>query len=41
MWLWPVHKFWTFTPWGWVIAIIWNFCEVHEIRMPVQVGHLV
>ncbi|MEX2986861.1 hypothetical protein [Serratia fonticola] len=34
MWLWPIAKFWTFTPQGWLLAIAWNVCELLKIRMP-------
>ena len=31
MWIWPVWKFWTFTPWGWLAAIAWNVGEIFHI----------
>lgn len=31
MWLWPVWKFWIFTPWGWLAAVAWNIFEVFHI----------
>lgn len=34
MWIWPVQKFWTFTPFGWCLAIIWNICEFIGVSMP-------
>ena len=34
MFIWPVWKFWTFSPIGWVLAIVWNFCEYFRITMP-------
>lgn len=34
VWLWPLHKFWTFTPWGWGLAVIWNVCELRGWAMP-------
>lgn len=33
-WIWPIRKFWTFTPQGWVLAAVWNVCELLQIRMP-------
>lgn len=33
-WLWPIGRFWTFTPLGWVLAVIWNMSEVLHVRMP-------
>lgn len=27
MFLWPLHRFWTFTPWGWTAAVLWNVLE--------------
>ena len=34
MWIWPVTKFWTFSPYGWCLAVLWNICEMLEVRMP-------
>jgi hypothetical protein len=33
MWLWPVWKFWTFSPRGWVLAIVWNMAELFKIQL--------
>lgn len=33
-WIWPISKFWTFTPQGWVLAVVWNICELMQVRMP-------
>lgn len=33
-WMWPISKFWTFTPQGWALAVVWNICEMLQIRMP-------
>lgn len=30
----PLLKFWTYTPWGWVAAIVWNCCEIAGVRCP-------
>jgi hypothetical protein len=27
-WMWPTLHFWTFTPWGWLLALMWNAFEV-------------
>lgn len=32
MWLWPTHKFWTFTPIEWIAAVIWNIAERFKIK---------
>lgn len=32
--LWPIHKFWTFSPYGFVCAIIWNVAELLNISLP-------
>lgn len=34
MWLWPVLKFWTFSPQGWVLALVWNMFEILHLKMP-------
>jgi hypothetical protein len=28
MWLWPIYRFWTFTPLQFVVACYWNICEL-------------
>ncbi|HDL7686837.1 TPA: hypothetical protein U5D73_000737 [Yersinia enterocolitica] len=33
-WLWPIGRFWTFTPLGWLLAVIWNICELLHLKMP-------
>lgn len=30
----PLWKFWTYTPWGFAAAIVWNVTEVNGIRCP-------
>jgi hypothetical protein len=25
--IWPLHLFWTFTPWQWIWALVWNIAE--------------
>lgn len=35
MWLWPLHRFWSFTPWGWALALVWNCCEMTGVSMPL------
>ena len=30
----PLWKFWTYTPWGFLAAIVWNSCEILRIRCP-------
>lgn len=32
--IWPIHRFWTFTPWQWLVACLWNVSEVTHIRLP-------
>ncbi len=34
LWLWPIGRFWTFTPLGWLLAVIWNICELLHLKMP-------
>lgn len=34
MFLWPVTRFWTFSPQGWVCAVLWNAAEILHIRLP-------
>lgn len=35
MWLWPLHRFWTFAPLGWLLAGIWNVCELARVPCPM------
>ena len=35
MWLWPVLKFWRYSPQGLLLAVIWNFCELFKLKMPM------
>jgi hypothetical protein len=30
----PVHRFWTFSPWGWCAAVVWNVFELLHVRIP-------
>ncbi len=30
--IWPLWRFWTFTPWGWLAGLLWNCCE--WLRLP-------
>lgn len=34
MWLWPLLPFWTYTPWGYAAATLWNVCELMRRRTP-------
>lgn len=34
MWLWPIFKFWTFSPLGWALAVVWNVCEICHCKVP-------
>lgn len=34
LWLWPIFKFWTFSPQGWILAVVWNIFELSHKRMP-------
>lgn len=34
MWIWPLRRFWTYTPQGWVLAIAWNVSEYLGVSMP-------
>lgn len=31
----PLWKFWTYTPWGFAAAILWNVCELLHVRCPL------
>lgn len=33
-WIWPVTRFWTFSPQGWALAVIWNCYEYAGKPMP-------
>lgn len=33
-WIWPVTKFWNYSPLGWLLAIAWNMTEYMGIKMP-------
>ncbi len=33
-WYWPIWRFWTFSPWGWIAALIWNFSEASGYPLP-------
>ena len=30
----PLLKFWTYTPWGWCAAVLWNCTEILGVRCP-------
>lgn len=30
----PLWKFWTYTPWGFLAAIVWNCTEIFGVRCP-------
>jgi len=32
--LWPLYKPWTYTPMGYVCAVIWNISELTKIPLP-------
>lgn len=34
MWLWPIHKFWRYAPWDWLLGLIWNASEVLHVALP-------
>jgi hypothetical protein len=34
MWLWPITRFWTFTPLGWFLAVLWNLSEIFKTPLP-------
>lgn len=34
MFIWPLWKFWTYSPLGFVCAVVWNMCEILHIRCP-------
>ena len=34
MFIWPLSKFWTYTPQGWALAVVWNVCELYRLPVP-------
>ena len=34
MWIRPLKKFWNYTPIGYVLAVVWNCCELLGVSMP-------
>ncbi len=34
IWLWPLHRFWLFSPWQWLLAAYWNWCEIIDGYTP-------
>lgn len=30
----PLAKFWLYTPWGWCAAVLWNACELLRVPCP-------
>jgi hypothetical protein len=32
--MWPLLRFWTYTPWGWAAAVVWNCSELLGVRCP-------
>jgi hypothetical protein len=32
--LWPLHRFWTFSPLGWTLAVAWNISEIIHAPLP-------
>lgn len=30
----PLLRFWRYTPWGWCAAVLWNCCELCGVRVP-------
>lgn len=32
-WYWPIWRFWTFSPLGWLAAIVWNISEASGFRV--------
>lgn len=33
-WLWPVVRFWKYTPGRWCAAVLWNVCELMGVAVP-------
>jgi hypothetical protein len=31
----PLLRFWRYTPWGWLAAFVWNCCELMRARLSV------
>ena len=38
MFLWPLMRFWTYSPLGWLLAVIWNMGELMGCQMPFAGG---
>jgi hypothetical protein len=36
--LFPLLRFWTYTPWGWLAAVVWNISELLHIPLPGPVA---
>ena len=34
MWIWPLTRFWDYSPLGFVCAVVWNVCEFLGVRTP-------
>ncbi len=34
MWIWPLGRFWTYSPIGFGCAVVWNCCEFAGITCP-------
>lgn len=34
MWIWPVLRFWRYSPQGWLCAVMWNCFELAGCCMP-------
>lgn len=32
--IWPLWRFWAYTPLGFVCAVIWNACEIAGVSVP-------
>lgn len=30
----PLLRFWTYAPWGWCAAVVWNCTEILGVRCP-------
>jgi hypothetical protein len=30
----PLLRFWRYTPWGWLAAFVWNCCELMGLACP-------
>lgn len=40
MFLWPLQRFWTYTPHGWLLAVVWNLGELFHVSLGNWAPHM-